>query len=189
MKISIDGKEIITLSEIQKKVIQNDIPSEIFNADMVRRLKWTVDHPCDQCYDGKKKEWNAKLKEKGVKTAPVNKTELAELVFREIPVNLDPSQNKDLVISVDDRESFRVTPTQKKMLKVQGKEDPDRHCYSQMAWILSHKYERCMERLRSEWEPRLSASGIKSVPTDDAEFAKLVFSQKEYKNRSEREKG
>jgi hypothetical protein len=94
MKVSVDGKEIFSLSETQKRVIQNDIHSEIFEEDMHRRLEY----------------------------------------------------------------------------------------------ILMHKYERCFERIKREWEPKLRAAGIKMIPTDDEELAELIFSQPEYKNRSQRER-
>jgi hypothetical protein len=94
MKISIDDKEIFTLSEIQKKVIENDIPSEIFEEDMKRRLKWV---------------------------------------------------------------------------------------------LIDEKYSRCMKRLRDEWEPKLAKRGVLMLPTDNDSFANLVFSQTDYKNRSQRE--
>ncbi len=95
MKISVNNQEIFVLTDIQKQVIQNDIPSEIFEDDMKRRLKWV---------------------------------------------------------------------------------------------LIDEKYSKCMERLRREWEPKLKMSGYKMLPTDDADFASLVFSQPEYKNRSDRDK-
>lgn len=95
MKISVNDQEIFTLSDIQKKVIQNDIPLEIFEDDMKRRLKW--------------------------------------ILFEE-------------------------------------------------------KYARCFDRLKKEWEPKLAAKGIESLPTNPDAFAALVFSQPEYKNRSDRDK-
>jgi hypothetical protein len=94
MKISVDGQELYTLSETQKKVIKNDILEEIFEEDMKRRLQYT----------------------------------------------------------------------------------------------LTHKYERCFERLKKEWEPHLISNGVRMIPTDPDEFANLVFSQPKYKNRSAREK-
>ncbi|MEK7112990.1 MAG: hypothetical protein AAB875_06790, partial [Patescibacteria group bacterium] len=93
MKVTVDNQDLFTLSDFQKKVIQNDIPSEIFDADMKRRLQY----------------------------------------------------------------------------------------------ILEHKYERCMERLRTEWEPKLKAAGAPSIPTDDQTFAQLVFARHDYKDRSERD--
>ena len=93
MKISVNDKELFTLSEVQKKVIQNDISSDIFDEDMCRRLQY----------------------------------------------------------------------------------------------ILTHKYERCFKRLKDEWEPKLKANGVASIPLDDEQFAQLVFAQPNYQNRSQRD--
>ena len=93
MKIQVDGKTVHELNQTQKKVIQNDIQSEIFQEDMERRVKW----------------------------------------------------------------------------------------------IIEHKYERCLERLRQEWMPKLKQR-ISSIPTDDEALAEIIFSQPDYKNRSQREK-
>jgi hypothetical protein len=93
MKISLDGEEILNLSDVKKKVIMNDIDSNIFVEDMKKRL-----------------------------------------------------------------------------------------CY-----VLEHKYERCIDRLKNEWMPKL-ASRMESVPTNDEELAKIVFSQPDYKDRNAREK-
>ncbi len=82
MKISVDDKEIFTLSETQKKVIQNDIPKEIFEQDMCRRLKWIlIDEKYEKCMQRLRMEWESKLKEKGVSSFPAHDEEFAELVF------------------------------------------------------------------------------------------------------------
>lgn len=82
MKISVDDKELFTLSEIQKKVIQNDIPSEIFEEDMKRRLKWVlVDEKHSRCMERLRKEWEPRLKEKGAESLPTNDEVFAHLVF------------------------------------------------------------------------------------------------------------
>ncbi len=82
MKISVDDKEIFTLSELQKKVIQNDILSEIFEEDMKRRIKWVlVDEKYQRCFDRLKKEWDPKLKENGVQYIPLDQDAYASLVF------------------------------------------------------------------------------------------------------------
>lgn len=94
MKVSVNDQELFTLNETQKKVIQNDILTEIFEEDMKRRLRWA---------------------------------------------------------------------------------------------IVEEKYKRCFERLKKEWEPKLTERGIKFIPTDPDEFANLVFSQTDYKNRSQRD--
>lgn len=93
MKVSVDGQEIFSLSETQKKVIKNDIHSDIFEDDMRRRLKWV---------------------------------------------------------------------------------------------LVDEKYRKCFERLKAEWDPKL-ANRMSSIPTDPDALAELIFSQPDYKNRSQRE--
>lgn len=81
MKISVDDKELFTLSETQKKVIQNDIQSEIFDADMKRRLQYIIMHKYERCFERLKQEWEPKLKASGVKAIPLDDQEFAEVVF------------------------------------------------------------------------------------------------------------
>ena len=91
-------------------------------------------------------------------------------------------------ISVNDQELFSLSDTQKKVIQNDiPSEIFDEDMKRRLQYILTHKYEECFKRLKSEWEPRLAASGAKSIPTDPDEFANLVFSQPSYKNRSQRE--
>lgn len=53
-----------------------------------------------------------------------------------------------------------------------------------MISILKHKYERCLERLRMQWEPILD-SRVGGIPLDDIEFMDLVKSQPDYKDRKQ----
>ena len=39
MKISVNDTELFTLSNIQKQVIENDIPSKLLQEDLERRLQ------------------------------------------------------------------------------------------------------------------------------------------------------
>lgn len=91
-------------------------------------------------------------------------------------------------ISINDQECFCLTETQKKVIKNDIHEDVfDEDMKRRLHYILNHKYERCFERLKKEWEPRLKAAGIQSIPTDDEQFAELVFSQPDYQDRKTRE--
>ena len=82
MKVSVNDIELFTLSEIQKKVIQNDIPSEIFEEDMKRRLKWVIiDEKYSKCMARLRKEWEPKLKAQGAASITTNDDEFASLVF------------------------------------------------------------------------------------------------------------
>ena len=64
MKISVDGQEVFSLSETQEAVIKSEIPDDIFDADMKRRLEWVLTHKYEQCFERLKKEWEPKLKER-----------------------------------------------------------------------------------------------------------------------------
>jgi hypothetical protein len=81
MKVSVDGAELYTLSDTQKKVIQHVISTEIFDADMKRRLHWVLNHKYDQCFLNLKNEWDSKLAANGVKMIPTDPEGYAQLVF------------------------------------------------------------------------------------------------------------
>lgn len=81
MRISVDGKDLFTLNETQKRVIKNDISEADFDEDMKRRLKYVLTHKYEQCFERLKKEWEPKLIASGVQMIPTNKDAFAELVF------------------------------------------------------------------------------------------------------------
>lgn len=92
-------------------------------------------------------------------------------------------------ISVDDKELFTLNETQKKVICNDIHDSIfDEDMKRRLNWVLMHKYERCFERLKREWEPKLKAAGVQSIPLDNDKFAELVFAQPEYKNRADREK-
>lgn len=80
MKINVDNQQIFELTEIQKKVIKNDIPDEIFHDDMCRRLEYILTHKYERCFERLKKEWEPKLAER-VDSIPTSKDSFAQLVF------------------------------------------------------------------------------------------------------------
>ena len=91
-------------------------------------------------------------------------------------------------ISVDDQEIFTLTDTEKQVIQDDvPSEIFDEDMKRRLQFILSHKYERCLKRIREEWEPKLKSKGVAMLPTDDNAFATLVFSQPDYKNRSQRD--
>lgn len=81
MKVSVNDQELFTLSDTQKKVIMNDIPSDIFDADMNRRLQWILMHKYEECFKALKAEWDPKLAANGIKMIPTDPDEYAQLVF------------------------------------------------------------------------------------------------------------
>lgn len=91
-------------------------------------------------------------------------------------------------ISVNDTEVFSLSETQKKVIQNDINADIfDADMMRRLEYILMHKYEECFKRLKNEWEPKLKASGVTSVPLDEAAFAQLVFAQPEYKDRKARD--
>ena len=81
MKIKVNDKEIMTLSETQKKVIANDVHGDILHEDLCRRLCYILEHKYERCFERLKKEWDAKLLANGVESVPTNPDAYAELVF------------------------------------------------------------------------------------------------------------
>ncbi len=91
-------------------------------------------------------------------------------------------------ISVNDIELFTLTDLQKQVIENDiPSEILERDLQRRLIYILMHKYERCFDRLKKEWEPKLVANGITSVPTDKDAFAQLVFDQPNYRDRSARD--
>lgn len=80
MKIKIDNKEIMDLSNTMKKVIKHDIHFDEFEADMERRVCYILQHKYERCLERLRKEWEPKLRER-VSSLPSNLEELAELIF------------------------------------------------------------------------------------------------------------
>jgi len=90
-------------------------------------------------------------------------------------------------ISVDDKEIYSLSEVQKRVIQNDIHADEfDDDMKRRLHWVLNHKYERCLERMRSEWMPKLKER-IDSIPTDDDKFASLVMSQPDYTSRKQRE--
>ena len=81
MKISVDDKELFTLTDLQKQVIMNDIDSDIFDQDMKRRLQYILMHKYERCFARLKSEWDSKLLANGVDMIPTDPDKYAQLVF------------------------------------------------------------------------------------------------------------
>jgi hypothetical protein len=91
-------------------------------------------------------------------------------------------------ISVNNIDLFELSETQKKVICNDIHADEfDADMKRRIQYILMHKYERCFERLKKEWDPILAANGVESVPTNPERYAELVFAQPNYKCRKSRE--
>lgn len=200
MKLSYNNKEIFELSETQKKVIQNDIPQEIFESDMTRRCKYWLEVPAHKHVHRERKNMEKKLKDKGRAQIPLKEDAFMNMVADEFPCKCGYKDierdapckvgNQTFNFSAPYRKMFRKMheERQEHMSEEEYIKEETEELEKRMAWILQHKYERCLERLKLEWYPKLEARGVESIPSDEEEFCNLVFSQPDYKNRSERDK-
>jgi len=90
-------------------------------------------------------------------------------------------------ISVDDEELFTLSKTQKKVIMNDIHEDDfEDDMKRRLHYILMHKYEVCFDRLKHEWDPKLSLK-YDTIPTDPDKYAELVFKQKDYRSRKKRD--
>lgn len=92
-------------------------------------------------------------------------------------------------IDLKDEGNFTLGELQKKVIQNDIRmdifdEDMERR---RKLGLLNEKYTQCMRRLRVEWEPKFKEAGISQIPADDNDFAGMVFSHPDYKNRSQRD--
>lgn len=80
MKIKVDDDVVFELNDIKKSVILNDIPEELFNQDIKRRIKYVVEHKYEQCMKRLKEKWEPILAER-MSEIPTDKDSLASLIF------------------------------------------------------------------------------------------------------------
>ena len=198
MKIIYNGNEVYELSETQKKVIRNDIPSEKFDSDMTRRCKYWLEVPSEKDANKNKDKYKENLQKNGKTSVPTDSLKLAVSNAEEFPCPCGYSDIEARQCTVGDQ-SFEFSANHQKVWrKTQESMQQDRTAEEyvmleektlgdRMAWVLKHKYERCLARLKLVWMPKLLERGIDEVPADDEALAELIFSQADYKNRSERE--
>jgi hypothetical protein len=87
-------------------------------------------------------------------------------------------------ISVNDQELYTLTPTQLQVLGDAIQSNLEEDLKRRLKWVLIHKFEEYMKDMKNEWIPKLQANGVTMMPIDNEEFARLVFSQPNYKQRS-----
>jgi hypothetical protein len=91
-------------------------------------------------------------------------------------------------ISVNDQELFTLSDVQQQVIKNDIHDDIfEDDMKRRLQWVLMHKYDECFKRLKNEWDIKLKVNGVDMIPTDEEAYAKLVFSQTNYKSRANRE--
>lgn len=81
MKISVNDVELYTLSDTQKKVLEDEIATEMLDQDLKRRLQWVLTHKYEQTFEALKFEWIPKLEANGIESIPLDDDAFASLVF------------------------------------------------------------------------------------------------------------
>lgn len=90
--------------------------------------------------------------------------------------------------NVDNETVYELNETKQSVIKNEVHSDEfNEDMKRRVKYIIEHKHEQCLKRLKTEWEPKLKAAGVKTIPLDDDEFAQLVFSQPTYKDRKTRD--
>ena len=166
---------------------------------MARRCSYWLCVPAEKHAHANREKLPKEIKAKGRASVPVKLVDMAAVHADLHPCKCGYDDIKPVPCMVGDQ-SFEFPVEHQKVCRKMKEEaqenmeldsylaqEEQNHC-DRMAWILQHKYERCLERMKLEWLPKLEALGVKEVPADDYAFAELVFSQKDYKDRSMREK-
>lgn len=190
MIVTYDGQEILNLSDTQKDVIKNDIPASIFDADMKRRLDyWANDRMFKKAALRLKEEWDDKLVANGVDQMPLDLEVYCQLVIDQPNYTGDTSPEVESIVMVDGVELGRLSPI-KKIIVRNDPEIPggaDEAFKRELAWILTHKYERCFMRLKQAWDVVLEREGAQTVPTDRDAYTQLILQRPDYRDRETRD--
>lgn len=91
-------------------------------------------------------------------------------------------------IFVNDECVYELNDTQLKVLADEINKDVlEADIKRRVSWVIKHKYERCFERIKKQYEPFLAAHGHNMVPTHPDALAELIFTLPEYKDRKKRD--
>jgi hypothetical protein len=93
MKIQVDGQELFELSDVQQKVIKNEIHENEFESDMKRRLEYILKHKYERCFERLKQTWDPILATRH-ESVPTDPEAYAQLVFSQ-PDYKSASERKD----------------------------------------------------------------------------------------------
>jgi hypothetical protein len=91
-------------------------------------------------------------------------------------------------ISVDGVDLYELSDIQKQVIRNEISDDIfDADMKRRLHWVLDHEHTRAMVQLKKEWDSKLADNGVEMIPTDEQEYAQLVLSQPNYKNKKQRD--
>lgn len=90
-------------------------------------------------------------------------------------------------IFLDDETFCQLSDTQiKVMAHDMHKDIIDEYLRNRIEQAVFGKYQQIFKTLKSEWDYKLRINGVKLIPVDEEEYAQLVFSQPNYKDKAQR---
>lgn len=91
-------------------------------------------------------------------------------------------------ISIDNQNLISISDEQKAIMRFCYPTDKiDDLIKDRVSWIVNELCTQTFNLMKKEWEPKLIARGVESLPADKIAFSQLVFSQPDYKDRAQRE--
>ncbi len=80
MQIKLDDEVLFEIDEIMLKLLANDLLDPI--EEIKRRLRYIIEHKCDQCFDRLEKEYKQKLiDDPEIPALPKSRRDMAELIL------------------------------------------------------------------------------------------------------------
>jgi len=180
MKFSINKELIFEFKPWQIDLIEISLNGVSLMDDMKRRAIYAVEKPLKKYINTHKEKINKELKELGVLAFPSTLENLAKALV--------PKDEMDKCEKIDmncQSLLFNQVPSYLLALVCKFFSPADGECSfasTQVVRIFEEKIKRCLERMHFEWDKKLLAEGL-SIPIDDEEFVKLVFSQDDFKNK------
>ena len=90
-------------------------------------------------------------------------------------------------IKYENEEILDIPQWMQDVIENDVEEDFDADMKRRLQYVITHKAERCLDRMKLEWLPKLKAKGVESIPLNDEAFVVLVLSQPEYKKAKDRQ--
>ena len=88
---------------------------------------------------------------------------------------------------VDDELVYELTDDMKKVIMNDIEEELFvADMKRRVKYIIEHKYQRCLSRLKDEWMPKLKDMGVTKIPVDDEELSRVFTRHPKFKNKSAR---
>lgn len=186
MKFLVDDVEVYELLDWHKTLIKNDIPDEIFEADMCRRCIYSLDAPIEKLVHVNKEKLKNTLRQVGVTSIPGDIKALSDAIGKRNDIGLPTlSRGVDRVIKADANPIHTLKSSYLRLAVGLYKRNEARYAQEQMEWVFGEKIKGCLRRMHLEWDPKLAALDIE-IPLDDEAFVALVVSQPGYQTRSQR---